>query len=258
VWLACLRLGYPQVTLGVIRHNGSGGVPMPRFDNPTVLATRPQAASDRFVEALKAKAGPFKPVISPAFEIVQLASRTDMPMFEVAVFTSREGVAHAPKGSQRRAYCVGSATGRAAEAAGYLAVNAGGDVGDLIEVILADSPKQSLLHIRGEVSTGDVTSTLTAGGVNCSDHVAYHKKPLVPKGDLQEVVRTAPYVIFPIFSGETVSILADWKIDFSTTHVVAISPVVATAARRLEPLSITVSPVPDMQSMVLTTASLIA
>lgn len=231
---------------------------MPRFDNPCVLVTRPQAASDRFVEALKATAGPFQSLICPAFETIPLVSNADIPTFDVAVFTSQAGVAYAPAGLQRTAYCVGSVTAQAAKAAGYKAVDAGGNVNDLIKVILADAPKQTLVHLRGQVSIGNVSSGLTSGGLTCVDVVTYRKQPVSPKPEVMASVGVSPNLILPVFSSETVSIIADWDLDFSAAHAVAISLAVAEVIENLTPLTTTVSSRSDMRSMVAATASLIA
>ena len=251
-----LRLGCVQVTLARNRHNGRRGETLPPFVNPTVLITRPQDASERFLAALAQSAGMFQIVILPAFEIV--AAGSDMPAFDAAIFTSRAGVSFAPDGRGRTAYCVGDATADAATRAGYVAISAGGSAADLCAVILGRKPVDRLLHIRGEVSLGDVSATLRAGGLDCADFIAYRKdKQAVNREELVDL-DTQGDLIIPLFSAETVSILASWPFDFSGAHLVAISGAVAQAAAELSPLSIVVCDHPDLSSMVAQTARLIA
>ena len=232
---------------------------MPRFDTPTVLVTRPKDSSDQFVRALKAVVGQFDAVICPAFEF----SRTEaqIPSFDVAIFTSRTGVLFAPRGDGRTAYCVGDATAMAATRSGYDAVSAKGAVDDLLRLILQRQPQGKLLHIRGEISVGDVTEALVKSGLDAAEVVAYRKvaadKTSIREalGGLGGLVQTS---VLPLFSAETVSILATSGADFSTVRVVAISPVVAQAAQQLSPASITIAPALNQAEMVAAVARLIA
>lgn len=254
--LAYLRLVYLQVTLARNRHNGTGDAQVPRLNNPTVLVTRPMDASRRFVEALRTEAGTFHPCISPAFENV--TTSVVMPDFDSAIFTSAAGVSFAPDGGGRVAYCVGDATARKAAASGYDAESAGGTVQDLIALILRAQPQQTLAHIRGENSIGNVRMQLVANGIECCDVVAYRKSPLLPHSSVLELVEQSNNLIIPIFSAETVSIFSTWPINFSHGICVVISDAVADEAKALTPTNIIVSGSPNLPSMVEATARLIA
>lgn len=229
---------------------------MPRLDNPVVLVTRPHDSAAQFVAALAQVAGPFRSVISPAFETVSVGA--EIPAFDAAVFTSRAGVAFAPLGNNRPAFCVGQATAAAARDAGYSAISADGNADDLVDLILARAPKESLLHIRGEVSQGNVRERLRAGGLTCADVIAYRKSALAPTGAAVAALADAQQIIVPVFSAETGSILATWDIDFSRCHLVAISPAVAKSARGLGVQNISVVTEPNMAEMVAATSRLIA
>jgi len=251
-----LRLNRLQVTLGVYRHNGSGGHGLPRLNNPTVLLTRPKASSAEFVAALTKIAGPFEPLISPAFETVP--THDQVPPFDVAIFTSRAGVLHGPTGQGRLAYCVGEATAQAARAAGYDIRSANGDAADLTAMILKERPHGSVLHVRGEVSYGNIHDTLITHGIECLTAIVYRKAPCPPSSEISKFSTPAQSGIFCLFSAETVSIISDWPIDFSNTHAVAISQNVAKAAHDLNPLSITVATAPNLGEMAAATSRLIA
>lgn len=226
------------------------------MNNPVVLVTRPRADAQRFVEALKQVAGPFEAVISPAFAYEQC--KVEVPQFDSAVFTSKTGVTFAPVGNGRRAYCVGDATAKAAQGAGYEAVSAEGSAEDLIALILEQKPSGVLSHLRGETSRGDVSTRLTAAGFFCTDDVLYRKVWLPPMACVLDLDFAAGSVVIPLFSAETVSILAQWPLSFAGCKVVAISDVVAHAALELDPANITVSDAPNMGSMAKKTARMIA
>lgn len=227
-----------------------------RLQNSVVLVTRPDADAQRFVERLTQVAGPFDAVISPAFTYERCAA--DVPEFETAIFTSKTGVAFAPSGNGRRAYCVGDATAQAAKGAGYDTVNANGSAEDLIELILRQYPSDALSHLRGEVSQGDVIGKLQSAGLNCRDVVLYRKSHLAPTEEAVGLDTGERIVIVPLFSAETVSILAGWPMSFTGCVVVAISEFVGQAAGVLNPGHISISDAPNMEAMALATGRMIA
>lgn len=232
------------------------GAPVSRFQNPTVLVTRPQDSSLRFIEALSVVKSKFEPIIAPAFEIV--ATSATVPEFETAVFTSQAGVLFAPPGRGRRAYCVGDTTAVVAQEKGFDAVSAKGSADDLTSLILTKLPKGKILHIRGEVSVGNVAGKLRGAGLDCEELIAYRKQPMPLDSLLKDRISSANALVIPLFSAETVSIISNWSLDLSRAYVVAISGVVSDAAQDLKPVEIVTSPTPDMEAMVATTSRLIA
>jgi uroporphyrinogen-III synthase len=231
-------------------------VAMLRFDNPVVLVTRPEADAQRFVDVLRTVSGPFSAIISPSFENETLSA--EMPDFETAIFTSRAGVAQAPRGDGRLAFCVGDATARAAKDAGYISISADGSADDLVTLILRQRPNDALLHIRGEISRGDITKRLNDAGLRCKDVVAYRKAAKAPSQTIRDALAVNEMVILPVFSAETVSILETWPLNFEGCAVVAISDLVAGASATLLPLNVVVSPAPNVHAMAQATARLIA
>lgn len=229
---------------------------MPRLDNPIVLVTRPKHSSDRFVADLKSVAGRFRPIVSPAFENIGVVAET--PDFKVAIFTSRTGVDFAPDGKNRIAYCVGDSTSDVARKAGYQAVSAQGNAADLVHLILDNKPTQPLLHIRGEISQGDVSATLRRAGLKCDEVVVYRKSATALTVQALTALTHDAEIILTVFSAETVSILADTGCDFSNVFVVAISPTVARATSVLSPAKTYVADAPNLGSIVAATARLIA
>lgn len=256
VRFACLRLGYPQVTLARNRHNGSGDSAMPHDDDPIVLITRPAEDARRFLAALEDLHGPVEAIVSPAFEYEHIS--TVIPPFEAAIFTSKVGVAHAPLGAGRPAWCVGYATAHAARGAGYDPISAGGTAQDLVALILDRKPREKLLHVRGEISRGDIMGILNAAGLNCHERIVYRKKPCQPVDEIVAALAADRNFVIPLFSGETVSIIADWALNIDGQNLVAISADVASEAQCLNPSEIVISDRPNMASMVRTTVRMIA
>lgn len=227
-----------------------------RMKNPIVLVTRPEFDAQKFVEHLRQISGPFEAVISPAFEYEPIAA--DLPAFDVAIFTSKAGVSFAPLGNGRRAYCVGLATAQAARDAGYDAISADGSAEELIALILEKKPKGVLLHLRGEVSRGDINARLNAAGLSCKEVVLYRKAALTPNRHVLDITLGNDAIIVPVFSAETVSILAKWPVSWSGCTVIAISDIVAQAAVALSPGSVKIADEPNMHAVALATARMIA
>ncbi|KAG1713740.1 hypothetical protein GQR58_002206 [Nymphon striatum] len=113
---------------------------------------------------------------------------------------------------------------------GYTAVSSNGSAADLCQLILRDNPQGKLLHIRGEVSHGNVMQVLVHGGLECHEVVVYTKQPRCPDVSVRNMISSLQYFILPIFSTETVSIIASWGINLNAAHVVAISELVASEA----------------------------
>ncbi len=249
-------MGCSEVTVTINRYNGSGSTRVHRFDNPIVLVTRPREDAERFVEALRSKAGPFRALICPAFETVGVDH--ELPDFDQAIFTSQAGANFAPLGLGRKAYCVGRATARAAQAMGYEPVDANGNADTLVDLILKQKPTESLLHIRGEVSHGNVIARLQSVGFDCAEVIVYRKATTLPNTEVYSVLQQSRPCIVPLFSAETGSILALWDTNWRASEIVAISATVAQSADGLNAQKTHVCSAPTMDAMVAATARLIA
>ncbi|MFT7371047.1 MAG: uroporphyrinogen-III synthase [Octadecabacter sp.] len=226
------------------------------FKNPIVLVTRPETDAQRFVDVLRAISGPFIAINSPAFENETLFAK--IPEFNTAIFTSQAGVVHAPSGNGRPAFCVGDATANAATDAGYVSISAGGSADDLVALILRQRPDDALLHIRGEITHGDIAKRLNETGLYCQEVVAYRKVVRGPSQTAREATSEKQMIIVPLFSAQTVSILKKWSLCLDGCTVVAISGLVAGASVNLSPLNIIIADTPDFRSMSQATARLIA
>ena len=226
------------------------------FKNPIVLVTRPKTDSQRLIDALRTMSGSFVAINSPAFENESLS--IEIPEFDSAIFTSQAGVIHAPRGNGRFAFCVGDATANAAMDTGYVSISAGGSADDLVALILSQRPDGALLHIRGEITHGEVAQQLNKAGLFCQEVVAYRKAVRGPSQSAREVASENQMIIVPLFSVETVKILEKWALSLDGCTVVAISGPVAGASTVLSPLNTIISNTPDFYAMLQATARLIA
>ena len=226
------------------------------FAHPTVLLTRPKRSSLRFLERLQQTGKQFEPIIAPAFEIE--ATGAVVPEHQGAIFTSKAAVDLAPKGAGVPAFCVGDATARAATQRGYAAQSAGGDVDDLLRLILAQGSVGTLVHLRGEKSRGDVKAQLTRAGLSCVDVVLYRKARQGLSQQTAAKLREAETLLVPAFSAETVSILHDWAAVPKGATVIAMSAAVAAEATKLAPSKTIISERPNLSSMTQAVSGLIA
>lgn len=218
--------------------------------------TRPAESSKQFLAALKGIAGPFRGLISPAFEYEPVDYGN--VLFDEAVFTSKAGAKFAPDGIGRPAWCVGHATAREAEAKGYRPRVGSGNAADLSAMILEHGSSAGMVHFRGENVRIDVKEILVGAGLKCADTVVYRKSICGISDEGAALTVSTGSFIVPIFSSETVSIIQTWNINFAQAWVVAMSEDVASSAICLEPESISTLERPNLNEMAQITSRLIA
>ncbi|MDJ1009416.1 MAG: uroporphyrinogen-III synthase [Paracoccaceae bacterium] len=223
---------------------------------PHILMTRPRAASERFLAELARRGVAMgEAAISPAISIEHVGRPVDIEGHGGVIVTS----AHALVGVTGRrgvsAWCVGDATARAAERAGFDAVTAGGTVDDLVRVITGARPRSPLLYLRGQHVTGDVAGQLAGFGIEVDERVVYDQPESSPNADAARLVSGTASVVLPLFSPRSAAIVADWTEQaVAPLHAVAMSEAVAAAWGR----TARIAPRPTLTSMVDTTAELIA
>lgn len=140
-----------------------------------VLLTRPAEDSKKLAEQVRAMG--MVPVIAPMTDIVETGA--DLPMlssFQAVAFTSKRAVEIFSRQTQERdlpAYCVGSASARAAIGAGFRTVReAGGTAKSLSALILTEKPGAVLYCAPADKAypLGDV---LRQEGVLCEEVTLY-------------------------------------------------------------------------------------
>jgi uroporphyrinogen-III synthase len=218
-----------------------------------VLLTRPEAASRAFAAALVARFGDrVRPVICPLMAPVTLTPTLPEGPFAAVIFTSATGVA-AAKGLDlpRRAFCVGGQTAAQARAVGFDAVSADGDADALVAAILADPPPGRLLHLRGEETRGEVAERLTADGLETVSVVVYRQEAQALTDEALDIMAREGAVIVPLFSPRTAALFdaAAQSGVRARLRLVAMSAVVAEAARGIPHEALEVARRPDADAM---------
>lgn len=215
-------------------------------ETPRILLTRPLAASRKFAEALETQG--LNVMHAPVQDIQPVAF--DMPYkMAGAIFTSRNGVG-AVDGADLPCWCVGDATTRAAQTAGWRAKSAGGDAEALLKRILADAPAIPLVHFRGAFARGNLAQRLSEAGVETHEVVVYQQVSVPLSPDALAVLNGENPVILPIFSPRSAAQLVQQGPFSAPLVVVAMSDAVASEAAALAPARLVVAEKPDAGSMV--------
>lgn len=244
---------------------------MTRPDAPLVLLTRPRAGSLDFARALRRALGPDLPLLcSPLIRIApRLAPGAAAGLIgagEGAVFTSAQGVRAfrraGGRGAGRPAFAVGAQTAQAARAAGFDVANAPppGDAETLLVQLLAQPDLPPLVHLRGEVTRGDLAARLEAAGRPCREVLAYAQLPQPLRPGAQAALQGTRPIVLPLFSPRTAALFAREAARLGPVRaplrVAAFSPAVAEAAKQLTLEALQVPRRPDTGLMLRTVAEL--
>ncbi|MGH7129903.1 MAG: uroporphyrinogen-III synthase, partial [Planctomycetaceae bacterium] len=143
-----------------------------------VLITRPKEDTPRLVDALEERGHQVfsEPLLSIELEVDPVM---DLSGVQALVFTSVNGTRAFARLSAERSLpvlTVGEATAAEAREHGFAAVeSAGGDVGDLADLIIArlDARSGPLFHAAGSEVAGDLAGTLAAAGFAIRRGVLY-------------------------------------------------------------------------------------
>lgn len=194
---------------------------------PVLLLTRPRKSAEAFAAALDpaALAG-VTVLIAPVMEILSNGSPLLLADGQDVIFTSSNGVLHAPDGQGRVAYCVGAQTTRQAIARGWIATQEGDTAQELIAALQATPPVNGLLHLAGVHTRGDIAQTLTSAGI-LTRHVALYDQRLSALG-IEAFMALSGLCILPVFSpraGERLIQEASGRLE--NAHIVALSEAVA-------------------------------
>jgi uroporphyrinogen-III synthase len=235
---------------------------VPDTTAPTLLVTRPAAASRRFLGQLRASLPGIRSLTSPLVAIHPVAADLTGPRPDAVILTSEQGARAAAGAGLPRglvAYCVGAQTARAAAQAGFAAEQAGPDADSLAAHLLGRlAPGQVLWHLRGAEVRGEVAARLRAAGHRVNDPVVYRQdaQPLT-RAALRLLSGRGP-VVAPVFSPRTGAILAAQGPFAAPLHLVAFSPAVAEALAPLARASLVISERPDAAAMVSATVRAVA
>ncbi len=222
---------------------------------PTVILTRPKAQSESFAAKLKAAWGrPIDVIIAPLMEIVPVDASCDRP--DAVIFTSANGVLASERLGLRAgltAWCVGSKTAELAQKVGFVPRIGPGDADGLVAAIITAKPDGKLAHIRGRHARGDVSARLNAAGITCEDIIVYDQKALPLTHEAKSAVSEQDFVLFPLFSPRTATILNGEGPFAATVHVIALSEAVKAGIEPKVTQHVTLAASPDGNAMLAAT-----
>ena len=254
-----------QVTPADGPDNPGDSLPDPR---PTLLLTRPSAASARFAALFRARFGTDWPtVIAPLMQTRWLTpdnAGPDMckPQGSDLVFTSETAVAAwcrltADRGA--RAWCVGPRTAEAARQAGFAATEGPGTAQGLARAIAGARPDNGLTWPSGRTVATDMVGVLRDHGLVLRRLVVYDQTALPLGGEAISLLAGRAPVLLPLFSPRSAE-LAARALEGRTTPIwlAAISPPVAAAAAALGADRQMIAAHPDADGLLGALAALIA
>lgn len=199
-------------------------------DPATLLMTRHARGNAAFVRLLSA---PCRDVLhlveSPLIEIRPVPCPPPARRDFAAIFTSANGVRHAPAGDGRPAFCVGARTAEAAQAAGWTATFAGRDAEELIDRLRAMRPGLPLLHFGGTHQRGDIAARLAADGLDARRCIVYDQQALPLTERAKTALLGGNLVIVPLFSPRTASLFAGFLTEGMQPALIGISDAVVEA-----------------------------
>jgi uroporphyrinogen-III synthase len=225
-----------------------------RGSGATVLLTRPRAQSAGFAVQVRARLPGVRVVVAPLMEIVPTGSAPELGPRDAAIFTSANAVAAAGAGHGRLAFCVGTRTAAAAEAAGFAATVAGPTAEALVAELARLRPEGRLVHLHGVHTRGDVAARLAAAGLTVEARSVYDQINVPPGPDFAEAL-AAPRLVAPLFSPRSAHLFAKAarRAGVSRTseplRLVALSPAVRDALPPDWRAGVTVTASPDASAI---------
>lgn len=221
--------------------------------DPTLLLTRPEAQSRRFLAAVTGRLGRAPAaVISPLLAPELLTPPLPEPP-RTLIFTSETGVeafARLTVARDAPAVCVGERTAAAARAAGFEATSVAGDAETLFAYLSARPGLAPLLHARGREARGQLAARLSAQGIAAAELVVYAQQPRPLTPEALSALAGPAAVIAPLFSPRSAALFAAGAAGCAApVHAVAMSPAVAAALAPLQVASIVIARRPDADAM---------
>lgn len=218
--------------------------------NPTtLLLTRPRLSAQAFTSNLDASALDMVDVIvAPLMRIEGTGAVPDLKEVAAVIFTSSNGVMHAPEGEGHVAFCVGARTTQAANARGWRAEMAGETAQELIDALKLTRPKGPLLHLGGAYTRGNISQNLSQMGMQAG-HIALYTQTLLP---LEKVAAEALHkrCIVPLFSPRSAhQLVQEAHGKLQNAQIVALSEAVAAPFKGEKTAQMYILPAPKAEYM---------
>ena len=222
----------------------------PDQENAILLLTRPLDGNARFCLKIKHLLYKCEILDSPIQKIEFLPSLSKVNKNAVLIFTSVNGLRAAEKHNltNNRCFVVGKNTKKIAVSFGYEVLGFSKDQENLLKLIKSKKPTESMVHIRGKHTVGNLCDALKRNQFSCLDIIGYNQEPLkIKKQNLQKIHSGRP-VILPIFSSRSAELLQS-NLDLTGFNVIAISEAVAKIITGVELGELVISKKPDLNSM---------
>ena len=222
----------------------------PDQENVILLLTRPLDGNERFCLKIKHLLYSCEILDNPIQKIDFLPSLSKVNKNSVLIFTSANGLRAAKKHNliNKKCFVVGANTKKIAVSFGYDVLGFSKDQENLLKLIKSKKPTESMVHIRGKHTVGNLCDALKRNQFSCLDIIGYNQEPLkIKKQNLQKVHSGRP-VILPIFSSRSAELLQS-NLDLTGFNVIAISEAVAKIVTGVELGELVISKKPDLNSM---------
>ena len=181
----------------------------PNQENVILLLTRPLDGNERFCLKIKHLLYKCEILDSPIQKIEFLPGLSKVNKNAVLIFTSLNGLRAAEKHNltNNRCFVVGKNTKKIAVSFGYEVLGFSKDQENLLKLIKSKKPTESMVHIRGKHTVGNLCDALKRNQFSCLDIIGYNQEPLkIKKQNLQKIHSGRP-VILPIFSSRSAALL---------------------------------------------------
>ena len=222
----------------------------PNQENVILLLTRPLGGNERFCLKIKHLLYSCEILDNPIQRIDFLPSLSKVNKNSVLIFTSANGLRAAKKHNliNKKCFVVGANTKKIAVSFGYDVLGFSKDQENLLKLIKSKKPTESMVHIRGKHTVGNLCDALKRNQFSCLDIIGYNQEPLkIKKQNLQKIYSGRP-VILPIFSSRSAELLQS-NLDLTGFNVIAISEAVAKIVTGVELGELVISKKPDLNSM---------
>ena len=217
---------------------------------PILLMTRPLSASDTFVGRLSDEAVRGVRIISAP--LIAIAPTNHAPVldgYNGVIFSSSNGVSHAPAGKGRSAYCVGARTAQDATGMGWQVKTIAQDANDLVAALIGRDNPGTLLHLAGEHRRGDIARRLSAAGIPTDEHVLYTQSSVPLNSEAKTALAGEATVIVPLFSARTAAQFDAQVAVAPNAHILAISGAVADVLINQWADQLQIAPAPTAEEM---------
>ena len=152
----------------------------PDQENAILLLTRPLDGNERFCLKIKHLLYKCEILDSPIQKIEFLPSLSKVNKNAVLIFTSVNGLRAAEKHNltNNRCFVVGKNTKKIAVSFGYEVLGFSKDQENLLKLIKSKKPTESMVHIRGKHTVGNLCASLKKSEFSCLEIIGYNQEPL--------------------------------------------------------------------------------